>query len=149
MSIWCLLHEKCGIISSVGSTGCIKSWALSETDGKLRNGLQWLDFHTQGLYHPLLYVGKSLQLQWALVCIWMIVCSFKAFKISHIYIRYLFCCACLLSHVWLFATPWTVAHQASLSMVFSKQEILEWVFTSFSRRSYQPRDPTCVSCIGR
>ena len=28
----------------------------------------------------------------------------------------------LLSHVWLFATPWTVAHQAPLSMGFSKQE---------------------------
>ena len=28
----------------------------------------------------------------------------------------------LLSHVWLFATPWTVAHQASPSMGFSRQE---------------------------
>ena len=27
-----------------------------------------------------------------------------------------------LSHVQLFATPWTVAHQASLSMGFSRQE---------------------------
>ena len=27
-----------------------------------------------------------------------------------------------LSHVWLFATPWTMAHQASLSMEFSRQE---------------------------
>ena len=26
------------------------------------------------------------------------------------------------SHVWLFATPWTVAYQASLSMGFSRQE---------------------------
>ena len=31
-------------------------------------------------------------------------------------------CACLLSHVRLFATPWTVAHQAPLSMGFSRQE---------------------------
>ena len=28
----------------------------------------------------------------------------------------------MLSHVRLFATPWTVAHQASLSMEFSRQE---------------------------
>ena len=28
----------------------------------------------------------------------------------------------LLSHVWLFATSWTVAHQAPLSMGFSRQE---------------------------
>ena len=31
-------------------------------------------------------------------------------------------CAWLLSHVWLFATPWTVAQQAPLSMGFSRQE---------------------------
>ena len=34
-------------------------------------------------------------------------------------------CACMpshFSHVWLFATLWTVAHQASLSMGFSRQE---------------------------
>ena len=31
-------------------------------------------------------------------------------------------CAQLLSHVRLFATPWTVAHQAPLSMGFSRQE---------------------------
>ena len=44
---------------------------------------------------------------------------------------YLFCLASLhiwgplsivLSHVQLFATPWTVAHQAPLSMEFSRQE---------------------------
>ena len=29
---------------------------------------------------------------------------------------------CVLSHVWLFATPWTVTHQAPLSMEFSRQE---------------------------
>ena len=31
-------------------------------------------------------------------------------------------CVLLLSNVWLFATPWTVAHQAPLSMGFSRQE---------------------------
>ena len=31
-------------------------------------------------------------------------------------------CACVLSHVRLFVTPWTVVHQAPLSMKFSKQE---------------------------
>ena len=30
--------------------------------------------------------------------------------------------ACVLSCVWLFATPWTVAHQAPLSMGFPRQE---------------------------
>ena len=31
-------------------------------------------------------------------------------------------CACILCHVRLFATPWTVAHPAPLSMEFSRQE---------------------------
>ena len=31
-------------------------------------------------------------------------------------------CACLLSHVQLFATPWALALQAPLSMGFSQQE---------------------------
>ena len=31
-------------------------------------------------------------------------------------------CACVLSRVWLFATPWTVARQAPLSMGFPRQE---------------------------
>ena len=30
-------------------------------------------------------------------------------------------CACVLSHVWLFATPWAVARQTPLSMGFSRQ----------------------------
>ena len=48
--------------------------------------------------------------------------------------------------------PWTAALQASLFMEFSRQEILEWVAISFSRRSSRPRDQTCVSgisCFGR
>ena len=40
-------------------------------------------------------------------------------------------------------TPWTVAHQAPLSMA----RILEWVAISFSRESSQPWDQTWVSCI--
>jgi len=29
------------------------------------------------------------------------------------------CCCCSVSHVWLFATPWTAAHQTSLSFTVS------------------------------
>ena len=40
-------------------------------------------------------------------------------------------CACILSHVRLFETPWTVAHPAPLSMEFSRQEYCsELPFTS-------------------
>ena len=39
-----------------------------------------------------------------------------------------------LSHVQLFATLWTVAHQAPLSMGILQAKILEWVAISFSNR---------------
>ena len=53
----------------------------------------------------------------------------------------------LLSRVRLFATPWTVAPQAPLSMGILQARILEWVAISSSRGSSQPRDRTQVSCI--
>ena len=51
----------------------------------------------------------------------------------------------MLSHVQLFATPWTVAYQALLSMEISWPRILEQLATSFSRGSSWPKDWTCVS----
>ena len=36
------------------------------------------------------------------------------------------------SCVWLFVTPWTIAHQAPLSMEFSKQEYLSGFAIPFS-----------------
>ena len=46
-----------------------------------------------------------------------------------------------LSHVWLFATPWTIAHG------ILQAKILEWVPFPFSRGFSQPRNWTGVSCI--
>ena len=59
-------------------------------------------------------------------------------------------CVCVLSCVWLFATPWTVAHQALLSMEFPRQEY--WSGLPFPT----PRDllnsevePKCPAMAGR
>ena len=52
-----------------------------------------------------------------------------------------------LSRVWLFATPWTVARQAPLSMGILQARILEWFAMPSSRGSFQPRDWTQVSHI--
>ena len=60
-----------------------------------------------------------------------------------------FYCVCMLrhfSHAWLFATLWTIACQASLSMGILQARILEWVAIPFSQESSQPRDRTQVSC---
>ena len=53
-------------------------------------------------------------------------------------------CVCMLSHfscVRIFVTPWTVAHQAPLSMGSLQARILEWVAKPSSRGSSQPRNP--------
>ena len=51
------------------------------------------------------------------------------------------------SRVWLFATPWTVAYQAPLSLGFSMQECWSGLPFPSPRESSQPRDQTQVSCI--
>ena len=51
----------------------------------------------------------------------------------------------LLSHVWLFTTPWTVACQGSSVEGMSQARLLEWVAISSSRGSPWPRDqPLCL-----
>ena len=53
-------------------------------------------------------------------------------------------CARLVSHVGLFAIPWTVAHQTALSMRFFQARILGWVAMFSSRGSSRPEDWTCL-----
>ena len=52
---------------------------------------------------------------------------------------------CLVAQLCPIATPWTIAHQAPLSMGILQASILEWVAMPSSRGSFQPRDRTLVS----
>ena len=53
---------------------------------------------------------------------------------------------CMLGRIQFFATPHTIAHQAPLSMGFSRQEY--WSRVPFpSRGSSRPRDQTYISCV--
>ena len=61
-------------------------------------------------------------------------------------LRFLWRHAHMVSRVRLFAAPWTVAHQAPLSMWFSRQEY--WSGLPFSS-SREQNCISCVSCIGR
>ena len=78
-----------------------------------------------------------------------IVSFFSTYVIKqtiHSYSRFSLCYVLkLLSPVWLFATLWTVAQQAPLSMGILRERILEWVAISASRGSSQPKDWTQVS----
>ena len=51
------------------------------------------------------------------------------------------------SHVRLFATLWTVARQAPLSMGFSRQEYWSGLLFPSPGGSSRPRDQTRVSCV--
>ena len=53
----------------------------------------------------------------------------------------------VLSHVQLFATPWTIACQAPLTMGILQAGILEWVAMTSSGGSSQVRDQIQVSHI--
>ena len=55
---------------------------------------------------------------------------------DNIILFFFFCSS--LSRVWLFATPWTVAHQASSSMEFSRHEY--WSGLPFPSPYYYPID---------
>ena len=44
------------------------------------------------------------------------------FTHRHLFPKIILMCMCVLIHVWLFATPWIVAHQVPLSMGFFRQE---------------------------
>ena len=63
-------------------------------------------------------------------------------------VRTLHCVACMLSHVQLFATPWTIAHQAPLSMDFLGKSAGVGRHPHFCRGSFWSKDWTCVSCLG-
>ena len=55
---------------------------------------------------------------------------------------------CRFSHVSLFVTLWTVAHQAPLSMGILQARILGWVAISFSKESSQPRIDQALGLSG-
>ena len=52
------------------------------------------------------------------------------------------------SHVHLFVILWTGAHQAPLSLGFSRQEYWSGLPFPSPGESFWPRDWTCISCIG-
>ena len=63
----------------------------------------------------------------------------------YLFIYYVYVLSCF-SRVQLFATPWTVAHQAPLPMGFSRQEYWSGLRCPSPGKSSWLRDWTCLSC---
>ena len=69
------------------------------------------------------------------------MCVYNKIYLTYTLFYSLLLCLCVLSHfscAWLFATSWTIAHQALLSMGYSWQEY--WSGLPSSNGSSQPRD---------
>ena len=85
------------------------------------------------------------------LCIYIYIFFSESFEGKLVMIPIMFIvCPWSLSHVRLFATPWTVACQVPLSMGFSRQE--SWRGLPSSRGFSRPRDwahVSYISCIGR
>ena len=62
-------------------------------------------------------------------------------------------CVCVLTHVWLFAAPWTLAHQAPLSMEFSRKEYWNGLPLPTSgdlpNPGIKPKSPMSIPLAGR
>ena len=71
------------------------------------------------------------------------------FWVRLVILSYVLCVLSNFSPVWLFPTWWTVAHQAAVSMGFSRKEY--WSVLPFPPPGdfSQPRDWTLVPCIGQ
>ena len=127
---------------------CCRSFSLVEVHGLLtavvslvaEHGFQSTDsvvvahgFSCSAAYGIFLDQGSNLcLLHWQTDCIllshqgspssWILIWEGKREMFKVVTEKYYKCFLCVLSHVRLFVTPWTIACQASLSMEFSRQE---------------------------
>ena len=62
------------------------------------------------------YVGGKLGGEWVRVCVWL-----SPFTVHLKLSQRCWLAVCVAQSCWLFVTPWTVSHQAPLSMEFSRQ----------------------------
>ena len=78
---------------------------------------EWIWISSSEVDEPIAYYTEwsNLERTW-LNTWWMFHSCFSSFS------KYLIDYVLMLSYVWLFVTPWTVAHKVPLSMEFSRQE---------------------------
>ena len=64
-----------------------------------------------------------------------------------LFMLHVWVCVCVFSHVWLFATLWTVTCQAPWSMEFSRQAYWSGLPFPSPEESSWIRDRTCIACV--
>ena len=85
-----------------------------------RGGGHWGIIACQGLWPPMMpwQTGRYLMPVWRKVCLTF----WNQYTEDVSLVKEEDACVCMLSHVQLFVTPWTIACQAPLPMEFSRQE---------------------------
>ena len=103
------------------------------------------------LWH--VYIHMYMCVHYECVCMYLCVCICSAY--IHMYLRVFIyvcmgvcVCVCAQSHPTLCGSM-DYSLPASSVHLIPQASVLEWVAISSFRRSPQPRDRTCVSCIGR
>ena len=95
---------------------------MSRTE--IRTQIAWLQSPALK-HHAMLYLKIVINIYWKLTLGPCIILS-PLHLISQLSFKkglwHVMSCVCMISHIWLFATPWTVTHQAPLSMEFSREE---------------------------
>ena len=77
---------------------------------------------------------------------WWIILGISSSLTLSVTSSYLFLVVWSLSHVWLFATPWTAALQASLSFTISQSLLVRWVSDAIQpTRPLLPSSPPAVN----
>ena len=96
------------------------------------------------LQHSNIYMNKYS-------CKWRLICSDLSLEANAVTYRgmHIVVCVCVCVCVCAHSVVPDCSLPASSVHGISQARILEWVAISFSRGSSQPRDPSCVSCIGR
>ena len=124
---------------------CIKPCLLSSMLGWRHYSWKKMPVHLAMFYFSNSYYSNQSHRN-------VLVSHESGFKAPSVCFWYSFLMLYAKSCVWLFVTPWTIACQAPLPIVFFQARILEWVAISFSRGFSQPRDLiyfSCISCFGR
>ena len=133
------------------------SWDLAPSLPLYRWGNQLLTIQLQGLLKRYWLVSYKTQHpgnqemngQWAVIRKPnFLIYSIRSSDLIHSWEEFplLACVPIHFSNAWLFTTLWTVAHQALLSVGFSRHEYWSGLPCSTSRGSFQPREWTCTSC---
>ena len=133
-AIWSLGGRR-GLYAERGSEVQKRAWRCSRGGGPGQTRYQgWGRGTGKGEQEGVNSQGPKRKLNWTVEALWLIKSDMRAH---------------LLSHVWLFATHWPVAHQAPLSMKFPRQEYCSELPFPPPGDLPDPGNLTLISCTGK